>query len=176
MTGFISTILGFAGSQVTASGQIAAGNAQAKADATQAQATDANANQQLVQGTQQRNIQISKAAADYVTTERQAGAIRAAYGAAGVDPNTGSPLLVASDQATQAELKRQTDLWQGLADQQAGATQAEMHVAEGQSYVQAGITAQKTGYTSAAATSLAGAAKAVGQIQGDTAQVAAMSW
>lgn len=171
-----STVVGLAAANSSAQGQIAAGNAQQQADVAQAKADSSNADQQMVQGTQQRNIQISKGAEDYVSDERAAGAVRAAYGGAGVAATSGTPLSVMADAATQNEMTRQMDVWQGLVDQQANDTQAQMDTAQGQSAVQAGYTAQQAGYTSAAGTMLAGTAKAAGQVPGDITAIQNLSW
>lgn len=131
---------------LSAYGNLYAGNAQANAD-------QANALQQQLQGQQQRNISITKSQDLNVQNERNAGSIRAAYGAAGVDPNSGTPLEVMSDQATHGELNRQLLLWQGLADQQTSDTQA--------SFLHSQATAARTaGYISAAGSLASGAEKA----------------
>jgi len=44
---------------------------------------------------------------------RRLGATRAAYGASGVDVNTGTPLEVMADEATEGELQRRLTLYQG---------------------------------------------------------------
>lgn len=134
-----------ASTYVTAKGQIAAGNAQAAA-------FDANATQQQQQGMQARNIAIGKAAQQGVENERRAGAIAAAYGAAGIDTSGGSPLEVMSDQATHGELNRQLLVWQGTAEQQSADTQADFYRAQG-------AAAKKAGYNSALGTLFSGITK-----------------
>lgn len=131
---------------VSAMSAIAAGNA-AKG------AYNFNAQQQEQQGQQQRNIDIGKAQQQNVQNERNAGSITAAYGAAGVDPSSGTPLEVMSDQAAHGELNRQLMLWQGIADQQSSDTQASGLRAQGQA-------AQNAGYNSAIGSLFSGAASA----------------
>lgn len=115
-------------------------------------AYDFNAQQEQSQGTQQRNIAIAAGQQKGREAELRAGAITAAYGAAGVDPNSGSPLQVMSDQATQGELARQMTIWQGVAQQQSADTQASADQAEGSA-------ALRAGYTSALGTLFNGAAQ-----------------
>lgn len=107
-----------------------------------ANAYQANADQQVLQGLQERNIAITKAREQGTASLRQAGAIRAAYGAAGVVPTGGTPLEVMSDQATNGELARQSQLWQGVVSQQSSDQQAASYRAQGKA-------ARTAGYISA---------------------------
>jgi hypothetical protein len=59
----------------------------AYAGEAQANAYEANAQQEIIQGNQERNIAITKAQQQGTANLRQRGAIRAAYGAAGVVPD-----------------------------------------------------------------------------------------
>lgn len=93
------TMLLVATTAVSAVGTLSAANAQANADQFNAQVSEDNAK--------------VKAQQDAVATEQRLGQAQAAYGAAGVDPTTGSPLLVKSDIARQGELQRQLDIWSG---------------------------------------------------------------
>lgn len=116
---------------LSAFGDIYAGEAQANASA-------ANAEQQRIQGMQQRNIGISKAAQQSDDILRQKGAITAAYGAAGVTPAGGTPLDVMADHATHAEMARQSMLWQGLTEQQSSDQQADFDRAQSKAQRTAG--------------------------------------
>lgn len=128
---------------LSAFGSAYAGEAQANAD-------QANADQQILQGLQQRNITITKAQQQGTANLRQAGAIRAAYGASGVVPTGGSALDVMSDQATHGELARQTQLWQGVVEQQSSDQQAASYRAQGKA-------ARTAGYISAIGSIVSGA-------------------
>lgn len=127
---------------LSAFGELYAGEAQANAHA-------ANAEQQRIQGLQQRNISISKAQQQGQDILRQRGAVRAAYGAAGVTPG-GTPLEVMAEHATRGELSRQQLLWQGLAEQQSSNQQAAFYRAQGKA-------ARTAGYISAVGKLVSGA-------------------
>lgn len=145
---FVMVAAQVAGTVLSAGGQVAAGNAQKAA-------YDANAQQEQIQGKQQRNIAIEQGQQKGRDALLRAGAITAAYGAAGVDPNSGSPLEVMSDQATQGELAKQLTLWQGQAQQQSADTQASIDTMQGKA-------AQQAGYTSALGTLFSGLGRAGG--------------
>ena len=140
------------GSQVAAQGQQAAGNAQKAA-------YDANAYQQQIQGVQQRNIDIAQAQQLARESQLHAGAIRAAYGAAGMDVNVGSPLEALADTASRDELNRQLVLWQGVADQQGSDTGADISRLQGKA-------AQAAGNASALGTLYQGQSRTASQIPG----------
>lgn len=125
---------------------------EAYAGEAQANAYQANADQQILQGLQERNIAITKAREQGTTSLRQAGAIRAAYGASGVVPTGGTPLEVMSDQATSGELARQMQLWQGVVSQQSSDQQAASYRAQGKA-------ARTAGYISAIGKLVSGAEK-----------------
>lgn len=149
----MTAILQAAGTMFTASGQAQAGR-------QQQQAYDINAQQEEIQGAQQRNISITEAQQKERQATLRAGSIRAAYGAAGVDPNSGSPLAVMADQATQGELTKHLTLWQGMAQQQSADTQAGIDRLQGRA-------ARAAGYSSAAGTLFSG----FGQILAQSGQV-----
>jgi hypothetical protein len=124
----------------------------AYAGEAQANAYQANADQQVLQGMQQRNIAITKAQEQGTASLRQQGAIRAAYGASGVVPTGGSALEVMSDQVAHGELARQRQLWQGVAEQQSSDQQAASYRAQGKA-------ARTAGYISAIGKLVSGAEK-----------------
>lgn len=97
-----------------------------------------------------------KAQQDAVATEQRLGQAQAAYGAAGIDPTTGSPLLVKSDIARQGELQRQLDIWQGkvgadASRQAAGAATTAGYFGAGNSILGGAMKyAQNGGFSSSA--------------------------
>jgi hypothetical protein len=119
----------------SAMGSIAQGNAQAAA-------YNANAEAQYRQGIQERNVAISKAGDQERDSLLHKGAMAAAYGASGVDAETGTPLEAMSDQASQDELARHRMLWQGQAEQQSSTDQANVYRAQASA-------AKRAGYMSA---------------------------
>lgn len=77
--------------------------------------------------------------------ERRQGAVRAAYGASGVDPNAGTALKVMADQAAQGERAKLYALYQGRTKQHAADVQGNVDLydaktAQQASYMQAGTT------------------------------------
>src|SRR5579883_2162187 len=81
----------------------------------------------------------AQAAIDKQNTARKMGQAEAAYGASGVDPNSGSPLNVMSDLATQGELTRQLTLYQGKIGAIADLQQGALDKLQGQNALTSGI-------------------------------------
>lgn len=107
---------------LTAASSLASANGAQQSGAAAAAASQYNANVELQRAqiaTQQSQTDATQVAQD---TERRLGQARADFGAAGVVPDSGSPLLVMSDQAAQGELARQLTLYRGqiaaLSDQE----------------------------------------------------------
>ena len=134
-----------AGSFVQATGQQQAGQEQQQADQYNAAVQRQNA----TIATQQAQ---SQAAIDKQQTERNLGQIAATYGAAGIDPTEGSPLMVMADQAATGELNRQLDLYRGSVAATSNINQANILTYQGRQAASAGTTA-------AAGTILSGAAR-----------------
>lgn len=98
------------------------------AQVAQQQATTANEQAQSVAEQQQ------------LQTQQTEGQEVANAAASGVDPNSGSPLDVMSQIATQGELQKQLTLWAGQTQQTSYLNQAQLQTFYGTSAAQAGTT------------------------------------
>jgi hypothetical protein len=128
---------------LSAIGSVKAGQAQEAAYKT-------NAELQQKEGEIARGQSFSSAEQLWQKVQKTLGAQRAAYGAAGIDPNTATPLEVMSETARQGELARHATLFQGLAQQQTADTQAAIDRFTGAQarkagVIQAGTTLLTTG-------------------------------
>lgn len=155
----MSGVLSFVGSMFTAAGQAQAGDAQSQAYKQQAVANRVNAEGQIAQGQEQRNIAIEQGQEKERQGEQTMGRIAAAYGAAGLDVGAGTPLEVMSDQASQDELAKHLTIYQGIVQQQSSDTQAGIDTIESNSALQNARAAKVGGYLSAAGTMFDGGAK-----------------
>jgi hypothetical protein len=131
-----------AGTLVSAFGKAQAGNQQATADTFNQKVATENASIAGQEAT-------SQAAIDKVATERTEGAITAAYGAGGVDPDRGTPLDVLFDQAATGKLNQNLDLYKGEVASVGDLDQANLYGYQAQ-------TARQAGTIGAAATILSG--------------------
>ena len=127
----IPYIIAAAGSAVSAMGTMAAARGQS-------QAYNANAEQQREIAQQAEQQSQLKAQLTEQDNARRMGAARAAFGAAGVDPNIGSPLALMADLATQGEVRRQLDLYQGRVNAYSADSQAGIYGAEADAALSAG--------------------------------------
>lgn len=137
-----------AGAAVSAVGSIRAGNDQAAASKYNALVEDQNAvaaRQQAGAAAEQKDNEVTRRLAD----------ARAAFAASGVDPNSGTPLDVMADSASQGELSKRLLLYQGDLTARGLGSQANLDRITGKN-------AQTAGYISAAGTLLTGAGKAAG--------------
>ncbi|HLG87055.1 MAG TPA: hypothetical protein VKZ79_07650 [Alphaproteobacteria bacterium] len=128
----IGEIAAIAAAGVAAVGSIASGVAQSNAAKY-----NAEVEQQRAQEAEQQAE--AQAAIDKQNTARKMGQAEAAYGASGVDPNSGSPLNVMSDLATQGELTRQLTLYQGKIGAIADLQQGALDKLQGQNALTSGI-------------------------------------
>lgn len=135
---------------VTAYSAVQAGDAQ-KAS------YDYNAKIQQAQADIAKQQADAQAQTDAQNARRHQGEIAASFAAAGVDPNAGTPLEVASDQAASDELTRQTTLYKGKIAAWGNQAQAGIDVFEGDQ-------AAAAGESRAFSTILSGGAKAAGGI------------
>ena len=87
---------------------------------------------------------------DRQTAERQEGAITAAYGAGGVDPNRGTPLDVLFDQAATAKLNQQLDIYKANVAATSDINQAGLDIYQGNVAQRAGVTGAVGGLLSSA--------------------------
>ena len=133
------------GTAVSATGQVQAGQ-------QQQQAYDYNAQVQRQNATIATQEAQGQAKIDKTQTERNLGAIAAAYGGAGIDPTQGSPLMVMADQAATGELNRQLDLYRGSVQATSSTNQANLLTYQG-------AAARTAGNTAAAGTILSGVAR-----------------
>jgi hypothetical protein len=144
----LAAVAVLAATAVSAVGAISAGNAQKNAAGYNA-AVDRN------NSIQAQNAADAQAVVQDQNTKAKLGAQKVAYAASGVDPNTGTPLDVMTNTATQGKLDALTLRYggqvQGLRNQSA-ATIAEYE----------GSQAQTAGYLGAAGSLLTGGAKAFG--------------
>lgn len=115
----------------------AAGSYQAGLAAEAAAKT--NAELQKKEGEIARGASFSAAEQLWQKVQKTLGAQRAAYGAAGVDPNAATPLEVMAESARTGELARRSTLFQGLAQQQTAETQAAIERFQGKQARKAGI-------------------------------------
>ena len=123
-----------------------------KAGQAQEAAYKANAQLERQQGEIAREQSFSSAEQLWQKVQQTLGAQRAAYGGAGIDPNTATPLEVMAASARQGELARRATLFQGLAQQQTAESQAAIERFQGSQ-------ARKAGVLQAGSTLLTGAAK-----------------
>lgn len=138
-----------ASSAFSAFGQIASGNAQAQAYDYNARVERQQAGVALDQATVRARQVEDKVA-------RTAGEAKAQYGAAGVVPTTGSALMVLNDIATQGEMSRQLELYQGRLTASGHLQQADVDRAQGS-------VARTAGYIGAASTLLGSIAQGAGK-------------
>lgn len=147
----LPAILMVAATAVSAVGAIASGQAQANASKYQANVAMQNANAAQQQAQQAAMLQQQK-------TQKMLGATTAAYGASGVT-SEGSPLDVLASSASNAELDRQTILYQGH-------VRAAGYTSDAQLDNMAASSATTNSYFSAAGALLSGGAKAYGRSPG----------
>jgi len=121
------------GMATTAVGGITSAIAQSNQGAAVSNIAQANAAMYNARALQAVNE--SKARADILSRDlgRKMGATRAAYGASGVDVNSGTPLAVQADQATEAELQRQLILYSGTVDAANFERMGELSLMQGES-------------------------------------------
>lgn len=117
----------------------------ARAGEAQQVGYNANARAEEQQGEVTRQASFNSADQIWSEVQRRLGSARAAYGAAGIDPNTGTPLLVMAESARRGELARQATLFQGRLNQEVANTQAAIDRFTGKAakragYIQAGTT------------------------------------
>jgi hypothetical protein len=150
----------------------------AQAGEAQAAAADYNAQVQRAQAQIAQQQAEAQAQTDAQNARRHQGQIAAAYAAAGVDPTQGTPLEVASDQAAQDELTRQTTLYRGNISSLGYQTQATIDQFQGSQ-------AREAGYIGAVGNLLGGVARGSMLLydaqssnakQPSTTKVAAVSW
>lgn len=140
-------------------GQVLAGQEAASADKFNAAVQDEQARQSL------QNAQTEGQQTEQENARRE-GAVTAAYGAAGVDPNKGTPLQVMSDVATQGELTRRLQIYQGMVNRAGFRNQATADRAKASAELSAGWM-QGAGTILTAATKVA--AMGGGNAKGGTA-------
>lgn len=148
----MSGILQIGSALISAGGSVAAGQAQQNA-------YNANAKLEEQQGEIARNQSFSSAQQVWQKVQKTIGGQRAAYGAAGVDPNSGSPLEVMAETARNGELSRLATLYQGVTQQQTADTQAALDRYSGKA-------AKKAGMIQAGTTVLTAGAKLLDQGKG----------
>lgn len=141
----MSGILQAGSAILSAGGSISGGQAQQNA-------YNANAELEEKQGEIARGQSFSSAEQVWQKVQQTLGAQRAAYGAAGVDVGTGSPLEVMAESARRGQLARMATLFQGEAQQQTAQTQAALDR-------YAGKAAKKAGLIQAGSTLLTAGAK-----------------
>lgn len=90
-----------------------------------------------------------------IQNRRQQAATVAAFGASGVDANSGTPLSVMADQAMQGELSKQLTLYRGTTQAMADRQQGNLDIAQGNQAVTAS-------YYKAGSTLLSGGAQVAG--------------
>jgi hypothetical protein len=108
-----ATVIGVAGLAMSAVGTISSAFAQQRQGEVAAQIGGYNASIFNQQANQAQAEAAARADILRRDNERKMASTRAAYAAAGVDPNQGTPLDVMEDQATEAELQRRLVLYQG---------------------------------------------------------------
>jgi hypothetical protein len=153
----ITEVLAIASAATAASGALAAGQAQSRAYSNQGAALNYNA-----------TIQRQNAAATYsqtnaaedqqrAQTKRQLGRQAAAIGQSGVDPASGTSLLVAQDSATQGELDALTTRYKGDLVARGYTNQADLDAAQATEASSNASTARNSSYLLAAGNILQGA-------------------
>jgi hypothetical protein len=140
--GQVAAATSIVGTGISALGQLTAGSQKSQALTTNA----AISQQQAATATSQAEAQAGN---DQVLSAQRLGEITADYGASGVDVGSGSPLSVVSNNAAQAELTRQTDVYRGIVQSNADLTQAGLDETAAQQ-------AALAGYTGAAGTLFSG--------------------
>ena len=110
-----------------------------KAGQAEEVAAKANAQLEQQQGEIARGQSFSSAEQLWQKVQQTLGAQRAAYGAAGIDPNTATPLEVMASSARAGELARHATLFQGLAQQQTAESQAAIDRFQGSQARKAGV-------------------------------------
>lgn len=160
-------ILMMVGAVVSAVGAIRQANARSDDMNAAADAATFNAN------VSEQNAQIAldqgraEAAMQERDTRRRLGAIRANFGASGITPE-GSPLDILASSAFEAEMDRQTILYDSELRARAHRTQSTLDTAESGNLRRGAKQAKSAGKLSAAGVLLGGAAKAYGSYSAGT--------
>jgi hypothetical protein len=118
----------------------AVGSAINSSEAGAAQQNAANYNAQVAANNASIASQVGQANAQQAAIQGriQAGKIAAAEGASGFDSNSGTPLMLLSNQAAQSSLNQQNALFQGQQQANSFANQSQLDTYQGQQAATAG--------------------------------------
>ena len=158
----MSGILQAGSAILSAGGSISGGQAQQNA-------YNLNAQLEEQQGEIARGQSFTSAEQIGQKVQQTLGAQRAAYGAAGIDIGTGSPLEVMADSARRGELARMATLFQGKATQEQAQSQAAIDRYSGKA-------AKKAGLIHAGTTLLTAGAKIADPSSGGSSQFQMPNW